>query len=252
MRAPGRRLRPLLVALVLLAGCAGDRDAVVETEALPPAFTYTAIGGSETLGVGAGEPGTESYASVFYRPALARSARFVNGAAREAPVRQALDRQLQPALAEQPRLVTVWLNVGDVVRQVPVEQYERDLTALVRALRRGGAADVLVATTPPLADLPAVRACLPGGSGCRLPSRLPPAEAIAERTQAYDAAIAEVAQAEGAVVVDLAGIAAGAGNGELVAADGLHPSSEGHRRVAAAFTAALDQLPSTAGLRPPP
>ena len=241
----------LLALAVTVTACSGGRAETVEVEALPPPFTYVAVGASETVGVGATDPATESWPSVFYRTALARSARLVNLGENGATVRQTLDRKLQPAVAEEPRLATVWLNVNDLVRQVAVDQYERDLGTLVRGLRRGGATEVLVATTPPVADLPVVQACLPGGSGCRLPSRLPSAEVITERVAAYNAAIARVAAAEGAVVVDLAAAASGT-TASLVAADGFHPSTEGHRRVAAAFTAALAALPAAAPLRPPP
>lgn len=242
----------VVATLVLLAaGCRGGQADTVATERLPPPFAYVAVGAGETMGVGADDPGTGSWPNVFYRTALARSARLVNVGQREATVRQALDRQLPLALAEEPRLVTVWLNVADLVRQVPVEQYERDLGSLVRSLRRGGVADVLIATTPPVVDLPVVKACLPGGAGCRLPTRLPSAEVITERIAAYDAAISRVAQAEGAVTVDLTA-AVGGGAGGLVATDGFSPSSEGHRKVAAAFAEALASLPSASQLRPLP
>lgn len=247
-------LHPLVlaVAIVLSAtACSGRPAETVKAEELPPPFTYVAMGASETVGVGADEPASQSWPSVFYRTALARSARFVNVGESGATVRQALDRKLQTAQAEQPRLVTVWLNVNDLVAQVPVAQYERDLERLVRALRRGGAADVLVASTPPLVELPVVKACLPGGSGCRLPSTLPSASVITERVAAYNDAITRVAAAEGAVVVDLGAATGGGINGSLVAADGFHPSTEGHRRVAAAFTEALAALPSAPSLRPP-
>lgn len=256
MRRHASRTRRLALGLVVLVlavtACAGRRSPTIEADALPPPFTYVSVGASETVGVGADEPATESYPNVFYRTALARSATLVNVGVTGATVRQAIDRELQPALAESPRLVTVWLNVNDIVRQVPVEQYERDLGTLVHALRRDGAADVLVATTPAVTDLPMVRACLPGGTGCRLPSPLPTAEVLAERVAAYDAAIARVARAEGAVVVDLAAAARGADKATLVAADGISPSTEGHRLVAAAFSSALASLPSAAQLRPPP
>ncbi len=244
--------RPLAIAAVALAGaCSGGRPADIEAEALPPPFTYVAVGASETVGVGADDPVTQSWPNVFHRTALARSATLVNVGESGATVSQTLDRRLRAALAEEPRLVTVWLNVNDLVRQVPVEQYERDLRELVRALRRGGASDVLVAGMPPVLELPVVRACLPGGTGCRLPARLPSADLIAERVADYDAAIGRVASAEGAVVVDLATAAGGANTGNLVAADGFHPSTEGHRRVAMAFQAALEKLPSATELRSP-
>jgi acyl-CoA thioesterase-1 len=237
--------------LVLASACSGGKPATVKAEELPPPFTYVAVGASETVGVGADEPAAQSWPAVFYRTALARSARFVNVGESGATVRQALDRKLQPALAEEPRLVTVWLNVNDLVAQVPVEQYERDLSRLVRALRRGGEADVLVATAPPVAELPVVKACLPGGSGCRLPSPLPSAAAITQRVADYNGAIARVVAAEGAVLVDLAAATAGGISAPLVAADGFHPSTEGHRRVAAAFAQALAGMPTAAPLRPP-
>ena len=74
---------------------------------------------------------------------------------------------------------------------------------------------------------------------------------VAERASAYDAAIRRVAAAEGAFVVDLAAAAGGGDKAGLVAADGFHPSSEGHRRVALAFEQTLASLPSAAELRPP-
>lgn len=254
MRGAGARRLPLaLAALALLASaCAGGPAETLEPEALPPPFTYVAVGASETVGIGADDPLTQSWPSVFHRTALARSATLVNVGVSGATVQEALARELQPALAEEPRLVTVWLNVNDFVRQVPVARYERDLGTLVRALRRGGATDVLVASTPPVVDLPVVRACLPGGSGCPLPLGLPSAEAITEGVAAYNAAIARVAEAEGAVVVDLEAAAGGGIDPALIAVDGFHPSTEGHRRVAAAFSDALASLPSAAELRPPP
>lgn len=242
----------VVVALALVASaCASQRPGVLEAEVLPPPFTYVAVGASETVGIGAADPTTEAWPILLYRSALARSATLVNVGVSGATVRQALDQELQPALAEQPRLVTVWLNVNDLVRQVPVQQYERDLRTLVGALRRGGATEVLVANSPPVADLPLVRACLPGGRGCELPFRLPPAEEISERVAAYNDAISRVARAEGAVVVDLWAATGGLIDDALVAADGFHPSTEGHRRVAAAFAETLASLPAAAELRPP-
>ena len=247
-RAGTGRLLPAIVALALVAACSGGRAATIETEALPPPFTYVAVGASETLGVGADDPITQSWPNVFHRTALARSATLVNVGESGATVRQTLDRRLSAALAEEPRLVTVWLNVNDLVRQLSVEQYERDLRELVRALRRGGATDVLVAGMPPVLELPVVRACLPGGTGCRLPGRLPSSEVITERVADYQAAIARVASGEGAILVDLAVAAAGESKGSIVAADGFHPSTEGHRRVAAAFADAVAGLPEAASL----
>lgn len=249
--AAGRLPFSLATLALVAVSCAGEGADTIEGEASPSPFTYVAVGASETVGVGADDPVTEAWPTVFHRTALARSASLVNLGVSGVTVREALDLELQAALAEEPRLVTVWLNVNDLFRQVPVEQYERDLGTLVRSLRRGGATDVLVATTPPVADLPLVRACLSGGIGCELPFRPSPAEIITAGVAAYNAAITRVAQAEGAVVVDLWAAASGGIDAALVAPDGFHPSTEGHRRVAAAFTDALASLPSAADLRQP-
>ena len=246
------RTRLVSVVLALLAttgvACAGDPPETLAVDALPPAFAYVAVGGSETVGAGADDPATESWASVFYRGALTRSATHVNLGQWAATVRSALDRQLAPALAEEPRLVTVWLGIADLVRDVPVADYERDLGELVRALRRGGGTEVLVAGTPALTDLPAVQDCLAGGTGCRLREGLASGEDLAERVAAYDAAIARVAAAEGAVVVDVRSSTGGGPGSGLVSDDGFHPSTEGHRRVAAAFADAAAGLPEAASL----
>jgi lysophospholipase L1-like esterase len=235
---------------VVLPACAGEPPETLAVEALPPAFAYVAVGGSETVGAGADDPATEAWTSVLHRDGLSRSATFVNVGERAATVRGALDRQLAPALDEAPRLVTVWLNVADLVRDVPVADYERDLRELVRALRRGGAADVLVAGAPALTDLPVVVDCLPGATGCRLREGLPSAEDLADRVAAYDAAIARVAAAEGAVVVDVRSSTGGGPGSGLVSVDGFHPSSEGHRRLADAFADAVAGLPGAGELVP--
>jgi lysophospholipase L1-like esterase len=59
----------------------------------------------------------------------------------------------------------------------------------------------------------------------------------------YNAAIARVVTAEGAHLVDLHRAASALSSARLTAADGFHPSTEGHRAVAAAFAATLAATP---------
>jgi lysophospholipase L1-like esterase len=162
-------------------------------------------------------------------------------------VKDAIDRELAKALDAKPRLVTVWLNVNDLIKLVSAPDYERDLERLVKALRQGGQADVLVANTPPVELLPVVRACLPGapeagaGAGavkCPLPVRVPES-LIVNQVDAYNQAIARVVQRQGAILVDLHAAGRASWSPSLVAADGFHPSTEGHRKVAEAFAAAV-------------
>jgi lysophospholipase L1-like esterase len=269
---PARLFVPLLTA-ALLAGCSvlgggtgggsgGDRAAApsggapsataspappgepsaVPSPRRPMRGTYVAVGASETAGVGADDPARQAWPRVLHDTALP-STRYVNLGIPGATVATATARELPRALAAEPRIATVWLNVNDLTSLVPVDRYERELRALVHGLRRGGATDVLVANSPPLERLPVYRACLPaaprGGPACRLPIT-PAPDYVRAAVAAYNAAVARVVQAEGAVLVDLH--AAGLRRADLTgltAADGFHPSTEGHRVVAATFAQAL-------------
>jgi lysophospholipase L1-like esterase len=210
---------------------------------------YVAVGASESVGVGASDPLRNAWTQVFYRSALPRSAVFVNMAVSGSTVAEALAGQVPNAVALSPDVVTVWLNVNDLIRGVPAASYEADLTKLLTALRRGGATKVLVANTPPLDDLPAYRACLPAPAtagpcalGPGLQGLVPAPATLNAAVDAYNAAIARVAAAGGAVLVDLhaAGLAARQNGTEasLVGSDGFHPSDAGHALVATAFATA--------------
>ena len=205
------------------------------------AGVYVAVGASETVGVGADDPATQAWPRVLHDAVLPDS-RLVDVGVSGSTLAAALDAQLPSALAARPDVVTVWLAVNDAIAGVPVQRYERQLTRLVRALRRGGRAEVLVGNVPDLWRLPAYRACLPGrqgrpvhGVGCQLPV-VPARSQVRATVGAFNAAIERVVRAQGAHLVDLAGEDDLA---RLTAADGFHPSTEGHREIARAFARVL-------------
>jgi len=253
----GYTITAVLLATVFVA-CAKPAPEVEQAEDDGPAFTYVSVGASETVGEGANRPSSEAWTSVLHRETMPRAATFVNVGVSGSTVRQALDRQVVRAVDEEPAVVTVWLNVNDIIRFVPVADYERDLAALVVGLRRDGKTQVLVANTPPVEDFPVVRACMPDpppGVPCRLPVRLPGPEPVVAIVQQYNDAIARVVAREGAVLVDLqrAGVGArGAGLQSYFAADGFHPSTQGHRAVAEVFAQALKSTAATARFSAPP
>ena len=79
-RVPHRSRLPAVVAVaVLLSACSGG-TAKVGNSVLPsvspsgPAFTYVAVGASETAGVGADDPPTQAWPAVFFRLTMPRSA----------------------------------------------------------------------------------------------------------------------------------------------------------------------------------
>ena len=243
----------LLVA-VLLVGCSSsaDRDAgalPAPSTTLPsstPAepLVVVAVGASETVGVGADDPLRESWPQVLHDASLPSST-LVNVGVSGATVRGALDGQLPRALAAEPDVVTVWLAVNDLVAGVPATTYERELRTLVRALRRDGRAQVLVGNVPDLWRLPVYRACVPGsgvtGLPCLLPS-VPTGAEVRALVREFNEAIDRVVRSEEARLVDLSGRGRLAG---LTAGDGFHPSTAGHREVAAAFQRVLERDPLT-------
>jgi lysophospholipase L1-like esterase len=153
-----------------------------------------------------------------------------------ATVASALAGQLPRAEALAPDLVTVWLVVNDIAAGVAVDTYENLLDELVGRLRRGGDSRVLVGNCPYLDRLPVYLTWRAAGV-------LPDAEEANRIVDRYNAVIGRVAAAHHATLVDLraAGLAARRSGTEptLIARDGFHPSTSGHRALAAAFTAAL-------------
>jgi acyl-CoA thioesterase-1 len=235
-----------LVAIVL-AACSGTaattagRPSAARQASSP--VVYAALGASETVGVGATNPTFDAWPQVFYRTVLPDSTVFYNFGIPGATVQSALGQELPEAMTVQPTLVTVWLNVNDLIAGVSASKYESQLGQLVHALRRDGSAQVLVANTPYLDHLPVYVECRAGapspGITCP-PVALPSPEVLNAAVAAYNEAIGRVAQREGAVLVDLHS------QGEVedahpdwVSSDGFHPSTLGYMAIAAEFAAAL-------------
>jgi lysophospholipase L1-like esterase len=206
---------------------------------------YAAIGASETVGDGIGDNALrlrDEWPQLFFNAALPRGSTYVNFGIPGATTQVALEREVPAALTIRPTIVTVWLNVNDLVQGVSAADYEDQLAQLVGQLRQGGRATVLIATTPVLEHLPAYQACVSQSTvNCILgtDAAVPPPDVVVAQVAAYNAAIARVAARERAIVVDLHG------QGDIpllhpdwVASDGLHPSFLGHAQVAILFTAA--------------
>lgn len=234
-----------LLTALLVAGCSAReperRASEPTTQPSAPPLTYVAVGASETVGVGAANPTGDAWPRLLLRTALPASTVFVNLGIPGATVAEALRQEVPRAVETRPDLVTVWLNVNDLIAGVSARQYERDLGTLVRSLRRGGATRVLVANVPPLDQLPAYVGCRTAGAGCQFSAWLPSPEALNEVVEAYNAATSRVVEREGAWLVDLHAVGRAATRSgtfaALVSADGFHPSSAGHAAVAQAFAA---------------
>jgi acyl-CoA thioesterase I len=233
------------VLAVTLVACshAGSTGTPVGSPVEGPGRVFAAVGASETVGMGTDDPIRDAWPKVLWRSALADAAYYDLGIP-GATTAEALTLQAPQAVAIAPDVVTVWLNVNDLIAQVPADTYEDQLGELVRQLRRGGQTQVLVATTPDLRSLPVYLACRPAppadGPVCPVPFRLPPPSQVRAAVDAYNAAIERVVEREGATLVDLGAFGdAPAQHPEYVAEDGFHPSTEGAVAIAQAFATAL-------------
>jgi lysophospholipase L1-like esterase len=245
-----RRTAAASLALLVLAACSngspGGSPAAAAATARPaptptPQVVYAAVGASETVGIGTTDPRRQAWPAVLYVTALPSTAIFYNLGIPGETTQAALTDELPEALAVQPTLATVWLNVNDVIAGVAPADYEARLGQLVHALRRGGATRVLVANTPYLDRLPAYLSCRAGtGPNCAQLGHLPTPEELNATVDAYNAATARVTAREGATLVDLhAGGEVPDLHPTWVGVDGFHPSAEGYANIADQFAAAI-------------
>ena len=221
-------------------------DASVAAGRFPPPV-YVAVGASETVGIGSDDPLNDAWPQVLLRRSLPPGTCLFNLGIPGATVEEAIAAELPQALRHRPDIVTVWLNVNDLVAGVPAEVYERQLRSLVAPLRRHGNATVLLANTPPLDWLPAYLMVLalappPGVTDAGEQWSVPSPDEVTSAVASYNEAIARVAEDEGLVLVDLhAAVSRARAEGleaTLVSADGFHPSSAGHAAAAEVFAAA--------------
>ena len=258
----------LVGALALVAvACTSDRGGEGATRASAPDDgqvaiappgpppVYVAVGASETTGIGAEVPLRDAWPRVLFRTAMPENTIFVNVGIPGATVAQALTEELPLALEQRPTIVTVWLNVNDLIAGVTPAQFERELGALVNGLRRGGETRVLVANTPPLDRLPAYLACRPNPPAssppCRFPEEMPTPDVVNRLVDDYNEATVRVVEREGAHLVDLHAVAMAARQAgieqALISNDGFHPNSGGYRQVATAFAEVLRRTGPLAG-----
>jgi lysophospholipase L1-like esterase len=228
------------MALSACSTVSSDRTA---SGAVQHAVVYAAIGASETYGVGADDRYRQAWPQIFYNDALPSSSTLYNLAIPAETTAQALKDELPSALSVHPTVVTVWLNVNDLVQGVSPASYGSELGQLLHALRQGGKPRVLVANMPDLRLLPAYRACAQAttdSGACPIPASLVPSAAqLGELINAYNQEAARVVRAEGATLVDLySGDALIAQHSDWISSDGFHPNGQGYLQIAKTFEAA--------------
>lgn len=214
---------------VLSCGAGITRSALAEQEHprhLPEdraeAVMYVAVGDSTVYGVGAN--GTErNYVSRLYERlrSVYASARMTNLGVGGATAAAVVERQLQRAVALRPDLVTLSIGPNDITRGRDVGEYERDLETIFRTLLRETTAVLVVNLIPDLTLTPRFRG-------------REEAAKVGRRVVLFNEALGRQARAHGVEVVDLysASQQEVPRRPELMAADGYHPSDQGHARWA--------------------
>jgi lysophospholipase L1-like esterase len=190
-----------------------DRDAAIR---------YVALGDSTVEGVGASTPG-HNYVSQLHERlrTVYPAARVVNLGAGGATSTDVRRRQLDRAIALRPDLVTLAIGPNDITTRVSVEEYEKNVDAILGRLRGETRAVTVVNLIPDLAVTPRFRA-----HRAR--------DAVGRQTVRFNEALERRSRAHGAELVDLYAVSQREVpvRPELIGADGYHPSDVGYARWA--------------------
>ena len=192
----------------------------------PAAFRYVAIGASDTVGVGASDPGSGSWpARVAARLAVGSS--YANLGVSGSIASQASREQLPTAVSLKPQLVTIWLAVNDLNASVSASDYGAALRSVIEPLVQRTDARIFVGTVPDLRSVPAYAA--------------QDQAALLGRINAYNTAMTAIAASfkDRVVTVDLFTGSAALTSTITVSADGFHPSDDGYKLIADRFIAAI-------------
>jgi lysophospholipase L1-like esterase len=220
-------------------GAVGQPSASSPAAAAAPRV-YVAVGASETAGVGADHPRTQAWPRVLRDRALPVT-RLVNLGVSGGHGPGRADRASCRGPWRDPDVVTVWLAVNDVLNLVPVPDYEAD-PAQPRCTPCGGAGDrgpggqrPPAGPPPGVPDLPArlagARGLVRAAPGTTPPAGPGPGGGVQRAGRSGGgrprAPWPSISPARRAARV------------ALTADDGFHPSTRGHRVIAAAFARAL-------------
>jgi lysophospholipase L1-like esterase len=192
--------------------------------------SYVAIGASDALGFGASDPAHEGYVPRIIAR-LPSAAHALNLGVSGITIHPSLTRELPDALAAHPTLVTVWMVGNDFRQCTPLPRYTADLDNMLGQLEQTGA-QVFVANTPDMSQLPYFKAGAPGGGACVAGAATAQVQALARQ---WNDAIDPIIAKHHAVLVNLF-VSDLASHPEYVSsADGFHPSSLGYARLADLF-----------------
>ncbi|HEX8653350.1 MAG TPA: SGNH/GDSL hydrolase family protein [Pyrinomonadaceae bacterium] len=180
---------------------------------------YAALGDSTGVGVGAKEGGY--VARLFARiKSLRPDSRLTNVCVSGAQTEDVLRTQIGTALAARPTLLTLGIGINDVGHGVTVERFAQNYEEIIKRLRAGTSASIVITNIPDISLAPAIPATM--------------RDDVARRVNLFNERIKEVAGRHNLIVVD-----AHTATHEVIRSsptffsdDGFHPSDEGYERWA--------------------
>jgi acyl-CoA thioesterase-1 len=224
-----------LAALAMLAALATSPRAAAEpARTLPLAredgLLYVALGDSTVSGAGATRPEHNFVSRLAAR--LGREygqARTKNLGVPSATAVEVALRQVPEAISLAPQLVTVTVGPNDVLDEVPIETFERNVQFILERLRQETRALIVVNLIPDFVRTPKFRVA-------------PNATAMAGQIRRFNEVLARQAGEQGAVLVDLYGPSQAAlpAHPHVVSADGYHPSDVGYELWAELMWGAIE------------
>jgi lysophospholipase L1-like esterase len=187
-------------------------------------ITYVALGASDAVGVGSNKPGSQGYVPLI-ADHLPKGSHLLNLGVSGIKLHAALQKELPLALSTSPRLITIWLVANDFVAGVRYDDYMQDLATLLKQLRGGTQARIVMANLPDLTKVPAFARRTAEQKATML-----------TQIQRWNAGIATLATRYNIALVDLfvRGKALTT-HPEYISVDGFHPSPSGYVQLANYF-----------------
>ena len=134
-----------------------DNTKMMTNDKKDAAVTYVAVGDSTGVGVGAKDGGYP--ARLLGRIKQERAdARLVNLCVSGATTEDLLREQLKQAVASRPTLITIGIGINDLGSYVAVETFARNFEEIVKRLKTGTSASIVVSNLPDISLAPVVPA----------------------------------------------------------------------------------------------
>ncbi len=190
--------------------------------------TYVALGASDAVGVGSNQPGSQGYVPLVATH-LPKGSHAINLGISGIHLHEALTQELPLALNLAPDLVTIWLVSNDFIAGVPYDSYMRDLDTLLKQLRTGTHARLVMANLPDFTRLPAFANLTPTQKSTMVTSIKRWNAQIAMLATHYQVAMVDLFSKDSQLI----------SHPEYISADGFHPSPPGYVQLANAFWQAI-------------